>query len=248
MSIRSKNMKETQSILRACLTALLVGIAMTCLLAQEVPSSPYLTVPQRCAFLVANPFVAKQLLLTPDQVKAAQKALSKYSAVSNKLVSLKKPVGKEMAANDVWLANSYLNILTPTQKGVILQLGIQQLGSEALLDPTIIVKVGLSPVQAHKIAAIYKAVEKRSEDVDAMEGDAVVAIPLPKPGANQKAYEKKKSAVYAKFAGERARIQREKLDADKEILGVMTPNQQETWLGLSAAPAKTPSAPPKKGK
>jgi hypothetical protein len=231
-------MKKTHTLRRVVVASVLAGLGISAIQAQGVPSAPYLSVPQRCAFLVSNPYIVKQLNLTPVQTRAVQHALKQYDAVSDKLAKLKEPSEKEAASNDIKLANAYLTALTPPQKDVILRLGIQQLGTEALLDPSVVAKLGLDGAQAKRISAIYHAYAKRAEDVDAMEGDAMVAIPQPKAGADQTAYNKKKLDVYASYEGERQRIQREKSAADKKILAVMTPAQSATWIKLSAVPVK----------
>ncbi|MDR3690184.1 MAG: hypothetical protein P4L46_12445 [Fimbriimonas sp.] len=209
-----------------------------CALAQSVPSAPYLSVPQRCAFLVSNPYVAKSLALSSAQSTAIQAALKRYDADAAQQAQLKEPSEKEIAANDTRFANSCLGALNPVQKDAVLKLGLQQIGTEGLLDSYVAAKLHLTPEQARRIAATYRAYEKKAEDVDAMEGEAIAAIPIPKAGADTTEYEAKKNQVFASYQAERDRLSRDKRESDKAILKMMNPTQRSEWLALTAVPPK----------
>ena len=222
-------------------TPLLAFIAFSALgtslaFAQEVPSAPYLSVPQRSAFLVSNPYVAKDLKLNATQLKASRQALKQYEDGSAKIQSAKEPSQKAIEANDARLANAYLSVLTPAQKETVLRLGVSQIGTEALSDPTIAAKVALTPAQLKKINALLQGFHKHEDDVEGMVGEAMEKILAPKPEADQTAYEKKKMDVFNSYEGERQRIRKEKLAVDKQIEALLTPGQLLTWHKLYTPP------------
>lgn len=129
--------------------------------------------------------------------------------------------------------------MTPVQFHKILQLGVQQIGTRALTDSEVGVTVGLTTAQGLKIKEIYRDFDKREDDVNAMVGAALEAIPEPKEGADRTAYDKKYKETNAMYEGERQRIAREKVAAEKKVVGLLTPEQREKWMKLAGpAPKK----------
>lgn len=214
------------------------AIATPMTMAQGVPNSPYLSVAQRSAFLVANPDIETKIHLTSAQHKAILLATKRYSAVSEKLSASKDPAQKAFEENDLTLANAYLNTLNPVQKEEVLRLGVQKIGTEALTDTSIAQRVGLNPSQANKIASLFRAFNKRQEDVDAMVGVALAAIPEPKTGKDQAAYEEKQKSVTASYEGERQRLRKEKALLNNQVLNILNATQKKVWLHLAAVPTK----------
>jgi len=206
--------------------------------AQTVPALPYLTVPQRCAFLVEDPHVAKSLNLTPAQSKALTQASQQYTQTTTKLVKLKAPKDTDFRMNDEKFANVCLGTLTPKQKQTVLQLGLREIGLEAIADPSISAKLGLSPAQAEKISDLYAIYEKKAEDVSGMVANGLLALPEPKKGADRTAYEKKRMQIVLSYQAERDRLVTKKAEADKAALKILTPVQIGKWQTLVGMPAK----------
>jgi len=117
----------------------------------------------------------------------------------------------------------------------LLEIGIPRIGTIALIDPTVSAQVGLQPSQIKLIKAVCSDFAKRDEDVSAMIANAIDKIPEPKPGADRKSYDKKCAEVAAMYNGERQRISREKQEADKKAIAILTPAQQAKWLDLAGA-------------
>ena len=88
-------------------------------------------------------------------------------------------------------------------------------------------------MQVKKIEEINRNLEKDDEDVSAMVANAVVKIPQPKPGADMTEYNKQVNKISSRYDGERQRIEREKIEAQKKVLAVLTPAQQSKWLDLA---------------
>jgi len=101
------------------------------------------------------------------------------------------------------------------------------------MDPAISAQVGLTTLQAKKVKQICQEFAKRDEDVSAMIANAVADVPEPKAGEDRAAYEKKRLKVAEAYTGERQRIDREKIAAEKQVAGLMTPAQKAKWLDLS---------------
>jgi len=207
----------------------ILGILGVSAWAQGVSGSPYLSFQQRCAFLVSNPYVVKDLKLNPAQSKAAKAALNRYQGASQKLMNSTKATDREVRENDARLANDYLTLLTPAQKGLILKLGIEEVGTESLTDSLVAHKLALTQDQSAKIKRILAERSKKEEDVEAMEGEALSRIPEPKVGSDTKAYDKKRLDVYTSYEGERQRLQREKISSDHAIVNLLNPKQKKVW-------------------
>jgi len=201
--------------------------------AQVAVDNRSLTVPQQCAMYMSEESVMKKLSLNSAQANVYNQALRKYV-----LMLSSQAKDADMKTNDVKFANACLNALNPSQTHTLLQIGVPRIGSIALIDPSISTQVGLEPGQVKQIEKICRDFAKRDEDVSAMIANAIDEIPEPKPGADRKKYEKKCAEVAAMYEGERQRIAREKAEADKKALALLSPTQKAKWLDL-AGPVKT---------
>ena len=239
MKMRARSACTSLTILVLCFASQAFG--------QGVSGSPYLTFEQRCAFLVSNSYVAKDLHLSAAQVKAAKTALNRYDTASHKLLSSSNLDEKASRANDAELANDNLALLTVGQKDQILALGIQEVGTDCLSDRGVSQRLNLTSAQSSKIVAILDQRSKKEEDVEAMVGEAIAKIPEPKSSKDSEAYEKKKLSVYASYEGERQRLQHERLASDKVIVAQLTDAQRSIWQRWSAS-SKKPTKPTKVGK
>lgn len=212
----------------------LLALAISCGVAfgQSASQSQELSVPQQCALRMIEQPVIRKLNLSPAQSRAFQQAEEAYVSTSKKLDADKKASDLDRAMCDRHFANACLSVLNPEQKHLILQITIPAIGIRALTDPAIATRVGLSPTQAKKVGDICGAMAKSEEDVSAMVAEAIVKIPLPKPGTDRRVYDKKCAQVSAMYNGERQRLARERADADAKVLALMTPAQQAKWLDL----------------
>ena len=210
----------------------LVAALATVSSAQYVSGATYLTFPQRCTFLVANPFSLKKLQLTATQSQQVQKIQKNYAASQNKILAEKEPSSKEMQANDTQFAASCLKLLTPAQLETLIKLGVHEVGTSALADSGVCSRIGLGTAQYKKIRDIHEGYAKHEEDVAAMIGSAIEAIPEPKPGKDRTAYEAKCNEINNSYEGERQRLKQEKAQGDARILAIMTSDQRAKWLAL----------------
>ena len=202
----------------------------------EQPSA--LTVPQQCAMYMSEEPVAKKLNLNSAQLAAYQHAVKAYVAESERLEKSKTTKDGDIAACDIKFAKACLAALNPAQKHVLLQVGIPRIGFSALVDPAVSTQVGLLPSQVKQITAICKDFAKKDEDVSAMVANAVDQVPEPKPGADRKKYDKKCAEISAMYNGERQRLAKERLEDEKRILGLLTPDQRAKWLDLYGSASK----------
>jgi hypothetical protein len=221
----------TVSIAAAMLT---LGVAS----AQSLPGAHNLSLPQRCALLLENPDLAKQLELTPTQNSGIKQALAQHTNENSKIMAAKEPPLNAYVANDKKFSDTCLKLLSQAQTEQLLVIGIHSLGTMALQDGAVDKMLGLNTLQSSKVHEILRTVSKREEDVAAMIGAAMQAVPEPKPDADRKAYDKKTAEVYASYEGERMRLRRERIEADKRVLEAMTTDQKAKWLKMAGLTAQ----------
>lgn len=197
-----------------------------------------LSVPQQCAMYLSEEPVLKKLALTDAQVQTYTQLVKGYIAESEKLDQLKTAKDSDRTACDIKFANACLAVLNSVQKHTLLQIGVPRIGTVALIDPAVSEEVGLEAGQVTKIKALCEDVAKKDEDVSEMIANAIDQIPVPKPGADRKAYDKKCVQVAAAYNGERQRVAREKAEADKKTLDLLTPTQKTKWLELAGSEKK----------
>jgi len=206
--------------------------------AQEFLDKQELSVPQRCALKLTQEPVAAKVKLSSAQLKAVQQAEKSYLEESKKISEEKTPKISDQEMCDKKFANACLNALNPDQKHTLLQIGIPEIGIQALLDPAIITRLALTSAQVQKIGKINASFAKKEEDLSAMIADALLAIPEPKAGADQSAYEQKRQQTSKMYDGERQKVAHEKVIAEKKILAALTPDQRAKWQDLAGIPKK----------
>ena len=219
--------------IRILSTFVLATFMVSAAAGQVLMENRELTVPQQCALLIVEEPVAKKLKLTPAQASTYDRAVKAYLQETKRLDAQKPPKPADRVACDKKFADACLGALNPVQKHRVLQLGVPSIGIMALTDPAISAQVGLAPVEVKKIKEICVGFAKRDEDLSAMIANEVAKVPEPKPGADRAEYEKKRLKVSKMYDGERQRLAREKVAAEKKVLAVMTSAQQAKWLDLA---------------
>ena len=227
-----------KSVSRFALASAFVATWVGASYGQELSYKQELSVPQQCALKLAQPPVISKLKLSPAQLKAVKAAELKYDSESKRIEADRSASDSARAAVDKRFANACLDALTVEQKHQILKLGVPEIGVPALLDPTISEQLGLTTAQLKKIRDITFAYQKSDEDVSAMIANAIIAIPEPKVGEDQAAYDKKCSETAKAYEGERQRVHREKIAAEKKVLEILTPTQKTKWEDLAGKPTK----------
>ncbi|HTQ10099.1 MAG TPA: hypothetical protein VMI31_08525 [Fimbriimonadaceae bacterium] len=202
---------------------------------------------QRNVELIASPNVAADLRLTTGQASEANSLFSTFQTKrSAKLTELEsaKPdkadqINSEIAKMVVDLDDHLLALLTAPQKERLLQIGIQQEGSQALTDSLVAEKIGLTPAQRSKIKAILGQIMEAQNEYQSAVAGAMAKIPDPNL-KDQKAidsyYKGKREEIAYQFAGQKDHFEAVKANGSKEILNLMSAAQQKKWLALHGRP------------
>lgn len=235
-------------MMRRTLLHIAVFLAAAAIAAVAV-AEPQESLLQRTAQRIASPNVAVDLGLSKAQTADRDKLFAAFQVDRTALVEkiLAAPADRQDALNGELgklqsdLDGRLLALLTAGQQRRLLQIGVQEEGSEALLDDMVSREVGLSVAQLAKIRTVYDKVLKAQDDYQSALGEALAKIPDPKPNdtAAMDAYVEKQKAVVASLKPKEKAFLDAKTAGNKQIFNLMTPQQQKKWFALHGKPLLT---------
>lgn len=200
---------------------------------------------QRTVEMVSSPNVALDLRLTPAQIGSRDKLFASFTASRSAIMKdiETAPTGKvdalyaQISKLKADLDDKLLALLSQAQQHRILEIGVQEEGSEALLDDAVARIVGLSATQRSKIAGIRTRVTKAQEAYQEAVGAAIAKIPEPGPDdAALRAYAEKEKRAMDSVRPQHTQFLAVKTAANKEIYGLLNQQQRKKWDSLHGKP------------
>lgn len=213
------------------------------LLSEFIPRSTHLNVREAASFLLVIPAVQAELKMTGEQVRSLQDLLNDYTLAQRKVYETRKmEIGADsdrknqssLEELDRLYAKKWAGVISIQQQERLKQLGLQGLGSEALVRPEIAQELKLEMAQIAKLASLRARFEGLQRDLQVDLGQDLMKIVQPDPAKKEdlERYKTERNAVLTKYDARRDAIkaEREKLEADS--FAILSPEQRLKWSAM----------------
>jgi hypothetical protein len=207
-------MKRNLAVLAVCF-ALVAGAV-----GQELPSSPYLPLSHRGAFLLTNTNVQKEVGLDSVQRTTVAHVMAWLGGKQTALLQAKNPNDEAIKSLERQASDQLLEGLSVAQREALERVTIRAAGYPALVEPEVVKRLHLSDQQVVKIRQVLD----RAEEPEIALGNIVAHRVMADP--------QHANAINKSYEPERARRAEARKAEDAKALEFLSEGQVSAWHAI----------------